>query len=295
MIGGAGDDTYYVYNTGDVIIENANEGTDTVASSFNYTLGANVENLTLYTYGLPVSATGNTLDNVLTGDSRGNILIGLDGNDTLNGGMDADTMIGGLGNDYYYVDSVSDFAIENANEGTDGIYSPVNYTLGSNIENLTLTGSSAINGTGNSLNNVLNGNSGNNVLNGLAGNDTYVFSLNGGSDTVTDSGADASTQDKVLFNSDVPKETVALFQSGQDLIIGYGSSDTINVTSQFQSDYGVEKLELANGLYLTTADINQVIQDINAFATSHGISLTNINDVKNNQDLMTIISNSWHS
>jgi len=46
MIGGAGNDTYVVDNTGDVVTENASEGTDTVQSSVTYILGANVENLT---------------------------------------------------------------------------------------------------------------------------------------------------------------------------------------------------------------------------------------------------------
>jgi serralysin len=94
------------------------------------------------------------------------------GNDTLNGGADADTMIGGLGNDNYVVDNVGDAVTENLNEGTDRISSSVTYTLPANVENLTLTGTTAINGSGNGLANILIGNSAANQLNGGGGNDT---------------------------------------------------------------------------------------------------------------------------
>jgi Ca2+-binding RTX toxin-like protein len=182
MVGGAGDDTYVVDNTGDVITENANEGVDLVQSSVTYTLGANVENLTL-TGTVAINGTGNTLDNVLTGNSGVNVLTGGAGNDTLDGGAGADRMLGGIGNDTYVVDNTGDVVTENANEGVDLVRSSVTYTLAANVENLTLTGATAINGTGNTLNNALVGNSANNILTGGAGNDT----LNGGagSDTLT--------------------------------------------------------------------------------------------------------------
>ena len=166
LIGGLGNDTYQIDTTTDTITENANQGTDTVESSVTYTLGNNLENLTL-TGTTAINGTGNTLNNIITGNSS---------NNTLNGGAGIDTLIGGLGNDTYQIDTTTDTITENANQGTDTVESSVTYTLGNNLENLTLTGTTAINGTGNTLNNIITGNSGNNTLTGNGGNDT----LNGG-------------------------------------------------------------------------------------------------------------------
>lgn len=171
LIGGGGDDTYVVDNAGDVIVENVNEGTDVIQSSVSYALSANVESLTL-TGTAAINGTGNELDNALTGNTAANTLSGGAGNDTLNGGTGADTMLGGAGNDTYVVDSTSDVVTESAAEGVDLVQSSVTHTLSANVENLTLTGTNAINGTGNALDNVLTGNSANNTLTGGNGNDT---------------------------------------------------------------------------------------------------------------------------
>ena len=162
MRGGAGSDTYYVDQTGDVVTESANEGIDTVISTATYTLSANTENLTL----------GGTAAINGTGNGQSNVIQGNAGNNVLDGGAGADTMRGGAGDDSYYVDQTGDSIVENANEGVDTVNTLFSYTLGSNIENLTLLGTSAINGTGNSLNNTIQGNSGNNVLDGRTGADT---------------------------------------------------------------------------------------------------------------------------
>ncbi|TMJ14706.1 MAG: calcium-binding protein, partial [Alphaproteobacteria bacterium] len=177
MVGGTGNDTYVVDTAGDVVTENAGEGTDTVLSSISYTLGTNFENLTLT--GTAADGTGNGVANVITGNDSANHLYGLAGDDTLignggddvlDGGTGADQMFGGTGNDFYFVDNAGDQVTELAGQGTDTVSSGISYTLGANVENLILTGS-ALDGTGNGLDNVLTGNGLSNHLNGGAGND----------------------------------------------------------------------------------------------------------------------------
>ena len=177
MIGGLGDDTYVVDNVGDVITELAAEGTDTVQSNIAYNLADNLENLTLLA-SAAINGTGNTANNILTGNTGANVLNG-------NGGTD--TLIGGRGNDTYVVDSIDDIITETGTSSdVDSVQSSASWILGANLENLTLTGTSAIDGTGNTLNNAISGNSANNILDGgtsgtdkltgLEGADTFRFS-----------------------------------------------------------------------------------------------------------------------
>jgi Ca2+-binding RTX toxin-like protein len=205
LYGEGGDDKYYVDGL-DIVVENAGAGFDTVESTGNYTLGANIENLTLT--GSATTGTGNALDNVIRGDSPANyflyggagndIVSGNDGNDNLDGGagndklyggfygddylngrIGADTMVGGRGNDKYVVDNGSDIVTENAGEGTDTVVSTIDYTLGANVENLTLT-DTAVKGTGNALSNSVLGTAGGNVLSGQDGDD--LLNGRGGND-----------------------------------------------------------------------------------------------------------------
>ncbi|MBN3815962.1 calcium-binding protein [Paraburkholderia sp. Se-20369] len=128
MEGGEGNDTYIVNSVNDVILEYANEGYDTVISSANYILDANLEELRLVE-GFNINGTGNALDNRIVGNSADNILDGVTG---------ADTMIGGKGNDTYYVDNVGDRVVELAGEGVDTVQSKISYALGEHVENLNL-------------------------------------------------------------------------------------------------------------------------------------------------------------
>jgi trimeric autotransporter adhesin len=172
MTGGNGNDVYEVDDVDDVVWEDANQGVDTILSSITYTLDAlvgSIENLTL-TGTAAIDATGNSSNNVVTGNSANNVL---------NGGSGVDTLIGGLGDDTYIVDTTTDTISENLNEGIDTVKSSVTYTLGTNLENLILSGTSALSGTGNALDNYITGNSAANTLNGGAGNDT----LDGGAGT----------------------------------------------------------------------------------------------------------------
>lgn len=189
LIGADGDDLYIVNSTSDDISEAASEGTDTVQSSATFVLDTNVENLTLTDSG-NFNGTGNGVDNVIIGNEGNNVLEGRGGNDDLSGGegndvLDGeggtDTLSGGLGNDTYIIDATPDTVTEAVDAGTDTVESSVTYTLDDNVERLTLTGTSAINGTGNSLANEITGNSAANELRGLGGTDTLIGGL--GNDT----------------------------------------------------------------------------------------------------------------
>ncbi len=171
LIGGLGSDTYFVDNIGDVVTELFNEGTDRIFATASHTLESNVENLILSGTS-NINGIGNSLVNTILGNS---------GNNTLDGGVGADILQGGAGNDIYYVDNTGDVVTESLNQGVDGVFSNINYSLRINFENLVLTGSSNLNGTGNTLNNVITGNSGINTLDGGAGTDTLVGGL--GNDT----------------------------------------------------------------------------------------------------------------
>lgn len=174
MIGGLGNDTYVIDSAGDVVTELLNGGTDTLVTTATYTLGAGyIENLTLAGSG-NINGTGNTGNNWLAGNAGDNALSGGFGNDTLDGSAGNDTLIGGFGNDTYIVDAPGDTIVELAAGGIDTVKAASNYTIGLNLENLTLTGSGDVNATGNAVNNVLTGNSGSNVLDGGLGNDTMT-------------------------------------------------------------------------------------------------------------------------
>jgi len=170
LAGGTGDDTYVVDAAGDTVSEAADAGTDQVNTALTtYNLGANVENL-VFTGATASTGTGNALNNRLTGTVGNDTLSGAGGNDTLDGGAGDDSLVGGAGNDLYIVDSLADTLVEAS--GIDTVQTSLTFTLAAGFEHLTLTGSGAVTGTGNTSNNALTGNSGNNTLSGLDGNDT---------------------------------------------------------------------------------------------------------------------------
>lgn len=261
LIGGNGNDTYYYVDASDVLTEEASGGIDTVWSLNSYTLGANVENLVL-DYSAAIDGTGNSLNNYMAGNVANNSLYGRsgndllwggDGNDTLDGGDGNDTLYGGAGDDYlngrsgidqmsgnsgndkYVVDNAFDVVVENAAEGVDTIVSTIDYTLGANVENLTLT-ESAVNGTGNDLGNYMLGTAGGNVILGKGGDD--LINGRGGNDVIVGgAGNDALYgdlgADKFRFD----------FQSeGIDLIRDFNRSegDKIQIT---KSSFGATSLD----------------------------------------------------
>jgi Ca2+-binding RTX toxin-like protein len=115
--------------------------------------------------------SGEAGNDVLSGGDGSDVLLGGTGRDVLDGGAGADTLAGGPGKDTYYVDDPSDVVTEAPGEGTDTVISLRDWTLGENVERLTLAGTENLAGTGNALKNTLTGNDGANILAGLDGDD----------------------------------------------------------------------------------------------------------------------------
>lgn len=261
--GGKGDDTYIINSTNanDVIIENADEGDDTVQSSITYTLNMNnVENLVL-TGDSSINGTGNDLDNYIVGNEQDNILSGNAGNDILYGGGGKDTLKGGIGDDTYIIDSAETAIIENSNEGIDTIISNINYTLGANIENLVLAGSENLTGTGNSSNNTITGNdynntfiggSGNDTLQGGTGADTYIFNRGDGQDVIDENSPNSNAIDKIKFGANITQNDIEIVRQGYDLILSIkGTSDKITIKkSNLVFGSRIERFEFADGSYI---------------------------------------------
>jgi Ca2+-binding RTX toxin-like protein len=304
MIGGTGNDIYIVDNIGDVVIENANDGTDTVQSSITYTLGANVENLTL-TGTDAINGTGNDLNNVLTGNGAGNIL---------DGGAGADTMKGGASNDTYIVDNIGDVITEAANGGTDTVYSSVTYTLGSYIENLTLTGTSAINGTGNTLSNILTGNSavntltgnaandtldgaaGNDVLTGGSGSDTYLFRRIDGQDVLNETAGVSGDIDTLKLTDGITTTDPVIVKQNKDLYVFINADNYVKIAAEFQAtNYGIERLEVSDGHYITRQDIQTIVDTMSSINNNAGMDvMQKYTAMMADQQYQNILASSWH-
>ena len=238
LVGGNGNDICYVDDVADSVSEANTDGTDQVVSSVSFTLGANVDNLTL-TGSSGLKATGNDDANILIGNSGSNTLTGNKGadplfgadgkdtlsggedNDTLDGGTGADRMVGGAGSDTYLVDDAGDVIVEASSVGEyDQVSASVNYTLALNVEALTLT-RSALTGTGNGSANTIIATSGANLLKGLAGNDTLQGG-EGNDQLVGGTGNDVLTggggADSFVFDQRDGDDRITDFTTGEDKI-----------------------------------------------------------------------------
>jgi Ca2+-binding RTX toxin-like protein len=249
MTGGAGDDIYVVDSATDTVTEAANGGNDTVRTTrASYTLANNVENLT-YIGDATFSGTGNAANNSITGGI---------GNDTLDGRAGNDIMTGGLGNDRYVVDSSGDVVVEQSSQGNDMVTASMSYVLGANVENLTLSGNAAINGTGNAVANQITGNSGANILRGAGGADT----LNGAG------GTDTAAFDQAASSYALDHSGSAVIVS--DLVNGEGT-DTLTA---------IENLSFAGANYAIVSG-TAAVNTINGGAGSQAIFALGGNDIIN--------------
>lgn len=183
---------------------------------------------------------------------------------------------------------------EDAAGGTDTVLAGLTSTLGDNLENLTLAGSGAINGTGNTLNNTLIGNAGINVLKGLSGDDTYYGAA--GNDTLTDtstvskdtyrwgigSGLDAVTDsggslDHVDMFAGIAKADLQFVRSGDDLQMTLtGQTDKLTIRSWYTSAaFQIEEFRLSDGSKVLASEIDSLIGAMSTFSASPSTSSAN--------------------
>jgi Ca2+-binding RTX toxin-like protein len=246
-------------------------------------------------YGLAGNDTlyGLNGSDYINGGAGNDSLYGGEGDDYINGGEGIDRLEGGNGNDFYVVDSSSDVIVENGT-GRDAISASLSWTLASTstVEDLLLSGSGAINGTGNSLNNSITGNGGNNTLDGGSGNDI----INGGSgDDILVGGLGDDTlnggagSDRFVFNASnqgidnltdfvVSDDTIEVSAAGfgGGLIAGAAialDQFVIGSTSVDDSDRFI--YNSTNGALLFDADGTGAIAQIQIATLSTGLALTN--------------------
>ncbi|MFI3189690.1 hypothetical protein BCS42_01060 [Crenothrix sp. D3] len=280
----AGDDNYTVDNIGDVVVENANEGYDSVVSTVSYTLAANVEQLdfrTGPTGALAFEATGNTLDNFIGGNEFNNVL---------NGGTGIDIMVGEDGNDAYFVDNIADVVREalvgnagpntSLNAGTaDLVYSTaVSFDLntgdasiagGQGVENLVVWGTTGIAGIGNALNNIIYGQSLNNNLTGLDGADILVGGR--GADTINLLENTASTDTVLIVAGD---STTTGFDIVNDFNVAtLAAADNLNLDSTLIA----ANVTLNNGTDAGAIQTNSVANGIITFQGAGGVAINAAN------------------
>lgn len=335
MVGLAGNDTYVVDDLADIVVEELNAGTDTVETemvALSIAAMANVENLT-YT-GIDADqfvGTGNALNNVISGGDLADTLSGLggndtlnggigadilnggDGNDTLNGGDDNDTLTGGIGtdtlnggagadsmaggadNDVYIVDDAGDVVTEAAAAGTDRVDAAVSYALGANVENLTLTGGNAINGTGNTLANTIVGNGADNQLFGGEGADNLdggngTDLIDGGVGDDTLSGGNGNDTDTIIGGAGNDTINLLAADGGNDVIvynaINFGNDTLTNfdatggtATTQDRIDLSALGITAAN---LATRVIESTVGGTNTLLTVRDANLATIGTIQIN-------------
>ncbi len=197
------------------------------------------------------SLVGTTGNDTLAGLGGNDTLIGNGGNDRLDGGTGNDSLNGAAGNDCYIIDSLGDKIADSG--GIDTVETSIGYTLGGGMENLTLTGAAAINGTGGSGANLLIGNAGANLLTGNKGNDTIKGA--GGDDTlIGGSGRDRFDYD-ALGDRGTGGEVISGFRKGS-------SSDYLDVSDLLDSFAGYTGANAFTGGYLNfvQSGTNTIIQ-----------------------------------
>jgi Ca2+-binding RTX toxin-like protein len=198
----------------------------------------------------------------LYGDSGHDWLYGQEGDDALVGGTGRDTLSGGLGSDWLWGDEDHDYL--HGGEGDD----------------------------------FLSGGTGRDMLKGAEGNDTYIFNKGDGEDKIIDQYTHCwfnrdGGEDTIVFGEGISKEDISFVMKRDNLYIQYGEGDMIEIVNQDNENSAIEKIELDDGSFLSSDDIDGVIQQMSAYVTERGSAEHRMNQVRSNDELMTLIASAW--
>jgi hypothetical protein len=224
------------------------------------------------------SVFGGLGNDILNGESGNDLLIGGEGSDTLNGGDNNDILYGDAGNDTL-----------NGGTGDDKLFG--------GLGNDTLNGDEG--------NDLLSGGEGINTLRGGKGNDTYLFTKGANATTIEDKASSGffffglSTNndggnDTVRFGEGITKNDISFLMNGHDLQLQYGTGELMTVKNQDSANTKIEKFALDDGSYMTNTDMDKIIQQLNAYKTDNAISISNNDQLRQNQAMMNIIASGWH-
>jgi Ca2+-binding RTX toxin-like protein len=235
--------------------------------------------------------------------SHAAVRIGLSGNDQLDGGTGADTMAGGVGNDLYLVDNSADVVTEAANAGHDIVRSTASYTLGDNLEDLALTGTLAVNATGNAGANTLRGNSaanrldggaGGDMLVGGAGDDSYFLARGSGADIAYEYDFTAGNTDLALFEAGINIDQLWFRRVSNSLEVSViGTADRLTVSGWYSGDqYHLEQFKTSDGRTLLDSQVNNLVNAMAAFAPP-AMGQTSLSVAVADQ-LSPVLAANWH-
>jgi Ca2+-binding RTX toxin-like protein len=255
---------------------------------------------------------GDAGDDWLMGEDGRDYLHGGLGNDLLDGGASNDSMVGCAGDDTYVVNNTTDVVLERTGEGIDTVLSSVTYAIGSYVENLTLTGTGAINGTGNGGHNriigngaanILSGGNGNDILDGGAGNDTlaggqgadtYLFGLGGGSDLISNADTDLGA-DRLVFGGGIAEDQLWFERSGDNLVVSVlGGADHATLQGWYSSAGSqLDHFELSDGTTLAAAQVQQLVSAMSTLSAPPA-SLADLT-LAQQQSVESVIAANWRS
>jgi Ca2+-binding RTX toxin-like protein len=250
LIGGSGNDTFVINNAGDIVQDTSATAANTIDASVSYTLPTNVNTLVLLGSANLVGV-GNGANDLLAGNAGLDTLIAGNGTDTVIAGTGLATLIGGTGNDLFVVDNTNDVIQDTSTTATNSVQSSANFTLVTNVNSLTLTGTAALLGAANGGTDTLTSNTGIDTLVGGSGNDTFV--INNSSDVIQDTSTTATNAAKSAVSYSLAPNVNTLTLTGSAGLVGTANGGNDSITGNSGADTlvggsGIDTLVAGSGV-----------------------------------------------